>query len=67
MPESVRSILVSLDGQDVEKLAETADKIIEIAPNNNNNACTINKVSTNHSARVLNNSDEPVTLQALQE
>lgn len=64
MPESV---LVSLDGQDIEKLAETADRIIEIAPNNNNNACTINKVSMNHSARVTNKSDESVTLQALQE
>ena len=65
MPGNVRSILVSLDGQNLEKLAETADKIVEISPNNS--AVTINKVSTSHSVRISNNDDESVSLHALQE
>ena len=58
MPQSIRGVLVTLEGQSLEELAEAADKIIEIAPQD---AMSINKISTTNS----NLNSDPIGQQSL--
>lgn len=62
MPERIRGILVTLDNQNIDKLAETADKIIEITPEA---AIAVNRVSmANDNASSIDSND---TIRSLQD